>query len=164
MNILRIPFASQRQRDQALGLLENLAYDALDKSEPAGAGVRPLPGESRPGLADGRRQIIFAGEYLPQWATAVGAALAWRVGRTHEDTPWATLFLNEDLLPVAATSLDVRGTRGLLEVDDEGRLLGWRNGGRTRAGPRMATQVQAVDQLLAALAACAKTPKPRQGR
>lgn len=162
MAILRIPFASQRQRDLAIELLGSLDYATLDKSEPAGAGVRAEAGEALPGLRDGRRQVVFRGKQLPQWAGAIGAGLAWRLGRKHPDTHWAQLFLDEELLLVAATSQDVRGTRGLLEVDARGKLLNWRDGGRTKAGPKLAAQAKVVETLLAALDQAQPAKRPRK--
>lgn len=164
MALLRIPFASQRQRDLALELLARLDYQALDKSEPAGSGVRPEAGETLPGLRDGRRQIVLRGKYLPQWAGAVAASLAWRLGRKHPDTAWAQLFLDEDLLLVASTSQDVRGTRGLLEVDQRGKLLTWRDGGRKKAGPRMPVQNRAIDSLLTDLDTATQKPDRRRAK
>lgn len=162
MALLRIPFASQRQRDVALELLSRLDYQALDKSELAGSGVRPEVGEALPGLRDGRRQIVLRGKHLPQWAGAVAAALAWRLGRKQMETSWSQLFLDEDLLLVTPTTQDVRGTRGLLEVDNRGKLLTWRDGGRKKAGPRMPVQNQAIEGLLADLDLATQKPARRK--
>lgn len=150
MAILRIPFASKRQRDLAIALLNALDYEQLDLSEPSATKVRPEPGETLPALRDGRRQIVFRGTQLPQWAGAVAASVAWKLGKTQPETPWHQLFLDENLLLVAATTQDVRGTRGLLEVDHRGKILRWR-GRSGDHGALLPIQHGEVERLLSLL-------------
>ena len=148
MNTLIVPFKSKLKRDLAFSFLEALNYKALDKSEPKGAGIRPLPGEDVNGLKFGNKKIVFTGEHLPQWSHAIAACLAWRLGVFHQDTHWKELYLNNNLLLVASTSKDVRGSRGLLEVDKDGRLLSWREGEDKKNGPLLMLQNSSLEVLV----------------
>lgn len=153
MYTLRIPFASKTARDLALQAVAGLDYEGLDASEAQGAGVRAQAGEQVRGvrITQPRHSIVIRGKIIPQWACALAALLAWREGVKVDQKPWAQLYLNEELVLVAATSEDVRGTRGLMEVDAQGRLLAWRDGGGKPMGPASQIQKQAMDQVIEAI-------------
>ena len=153
MYTVRIPFPSKPARDQALKILEGLDYEQLDASETQGAGMRALAGEEVEGvkIVQARQSIVFRGQSIPQWVSALAALISWKVGRRVQDKPWAELFLNEELVLVASTSEDVRGTRGLMEVDEQGRLTAWRDGGGNTWGPVSHIQREAVEAVADAL-------------
>lgn len=170
MNTIRIEFADKTRRDEVLAILNGLDYPKLWESEPGSENVRALAGEKVPGMRvpNGRVSIVFRCQEIPQWVGALTAAVAHHAGVRGQDHPWAELHVDNELVLVAATSEDVRGTRGLLEVDKQGRLFAWRDRGQLTQGPQAIVQRQAVDQFIQAFLAGrgkSKSPaKPRKTR
>lgn len=163
MNTIRIEFASKPQRDLALSILDGLDYPRLWESEPGSENVRAQAGEKIQGLrvANAKRSIVIRCPEIFQWVAALTAVVAHQAGVRGQDHPWAEVYVDNELLLVASTSKDVRGTRGLVEVDPQGRLLYWRDRGGLTQGPQAEVQKQAVEQILAGFASARIRQKTR---